>query len=232
MRIEGYRLAGGPFDDSVQVVVVWYRADPRAVEGHVYDALLDLSTTIGADFHTATLANPVLGVRFDHRSALARAVLYHDRWSEQEQHGGTFVAILRYDEFLRQMEVAIRRALAKRSALADVIAKYERPPTAPFEQLPNSIQKKIARRKNGCWIWRGGVDGNGYGNIPAKQGGTTSAHRRVYEWLVGPIPDGAVLRHSCDTRRCVNPDHLTPGTPQENADDMVSRGRNRHVGSR
>ncbi len=42
-------------------------------------------------------------------------------------------------------------------------------------------------------------------------------HRLVYEELVGPIADGAVLMHSCANRRCVKPNHLTPGTVQDNA---------------
>lgn len=31
--------------------------------------------------------------------------------------------------------------------------------------------------------------------------------------------------HSCDTPRCVNPDHLRAGTAQDNSDDMKERDR-------
>lgn len=43
-------------------------------------------------------------------------------------------------------------------------------------------------------------------------------------------------RHTCHNPRCVNPDHLTHGTRQQNADDCVNAGRTRrgeqHGGSK
>lgn len=53
----------------------------------------------------------------------------------------------------------------------------------------------------------------------------TFAHREVYLRLVGPIPDGLLIRHSCDNPPCVNPAHLLPGTVADNSADMVERNR-------
>jgi hypothetical protein len=40
-------------------------------------------------------------------------------------------------------------------------------------------------------------------------------------------PAGQVALHHCDTPACVNPEHLFLGTPQDNMDDKVSKGRDR-----
>jgi hypothetical protein len=42
------------------------------------------------------------------------------------------------------------------------------------------------------------------------------SHRVVYEALVGPIPEEAVIDHLCRVRNCVNPDHLEPTTTKVN----------------
>ena len=49
--------------------------------------------------------------------------------------------------------------------------------------------------------------------------------RFIYTAIHGPIPEGLVLRHTCDNRACCNPTHLVLGTTQDNSDDMVARGR-------
>jgi predicted XRE-type DNA-binding protein len=55
------------------------------------------------------------------------------------------------------------------------------------------------------------------------------AHRVIYERLVGSIPPGHCVLHSCDNRRCVNPLHLFTGTHQNNMDDMNSKGRGNYA---
>lgn len=53
-------------------------------------------------------------------------------------------------------------------------------------------------------------------------------HRLAYLFAVGLSEDhilGLVVRHTCDNPRCINPQHLTVGTVQDNADDKTSKGR-------
>jgi hypothetical protein len=75
-----------------------------------------------------------------------------------------------------------------------------------------------------CWLWKGGKRPNGYGRISVKNVGVNT-HRFSWELHNGPIPYGMVVRHSCDTKLCVNPSHLSIGTQKDNLSDMVSRGR-------
>ncbi len=70
-----------------------------------------------------------------------------------------------------------------------------------------------------CWAWTG-AKRNGYGEY----GGTT-AHRTSYMLFKGAIPRNQVVMHICDNRECINPDHLTLGTPQDNVNDKVRKGR-------
>lgn len=74
-----------------------------------------------------------------------------------------------------------------------------------------------------CWGWMGNRDGR-YGHFSVG-GKVIKAHRWIYETAVGPIPEGAVLRHRCDEPACVNPMHLEPGTHAQNSQDAVERGR-------
>jgi hypothetical protein len=48
-------------------------------------------------------------------------------------------------------------------------------------------------------------------------------HRVVWEWLIGPIPDGLTLDHLCRNRACCNPDHIELVTMAENKRRGYSR---------
>ena len=75
-----------------------------------------------------------------------------------------------------------------------------------------------------CWEWLGNTPGGRHGHFSIKAK-SVKAHRWIYELCVGPIPDGIVIRHKCDNPKCVNPLHLTAGTPKDNTADMFERGR-------
>jgi hypothetical protein len=78
-----------------------------------------------------------------------------------------------------------------------------------------------------CWNYLGALGWNGYGQAYC-DGQNWRVHRLAYTVAKGPIPAGHVVMHSCDNRRCINPDHLSVGTQKQNIRDSIAR-RELHV---
>lgn len=89
--------------------------------------------------------------------------------------------------------------------------------------LEVKFERSIQRTPE-CWLWMGQIRPNGYGCIPHRRK-NVSPHRFAFEQAKGPIPKGMQVCHTCDNRRCVNPDHLFLGDAFDNMRDMINKGR-------
>jgi hypothetical protein len=72
---------------------------------------------------------------------------------------------------------------------------------------------------DGCWLTEGR-----HPKITIEPKNTRRAFYVVAELTYGPCPDGLMVCHRCDDRRCHNPRHLYYGTAQDNARDSWRNG--------
>lgn len=94
---------------------------------------------------------------------------------------------------------------------------------AEREQLLRRIASRCRRDERGCLLWQLSTK-NGYGQTFV-DGQTLYTHRLIYELIVGPIPPGLQVLHSCDTPPCNEWTHLFAGTQRDNSLDMWRKGR-------
>lgn len=98
-----------------------------------------------------------------------------------------------------------------------------RPGVSLFERMDGYTSLEP---NTGCWLWAGATNDKGYAQI-GLHGKTAKAAHVNYKRFKGFIPPDMVIRHTCDVRMCVNPDHLILGTQLDNIQDMIKRERHR-----
>ena len=102
--------------------------------------------------------------------------------------------------------------------------RRDTPPRQPKLTAVEAFWSNV-QKSDGCWLWTGHADRDGYGKMSRKEFVGTSAHRIVLELQGVSIPSGSVVMHTCDTPACVNPAHLSVATQQANVADAVIKGR-------
>jgi hypothetical protein len=87
----------------------------------------------------------------------------------------------------------------------------------------------VSNGPDGCWEWKAGHMGDGYGSF--RHPSSPLAHRVAWVLSGREIPEGMCLLHKCDNPNCVNPKHLFLGTRADNNRDRQAKGRSA-VGTR
>ena len=99
--------------------------------------------------------------------------------------------------------------------------------------LVRFLNRRILDPNSGCHLWIGPLNKiTGYASFQidpkdhrAKGARSMGAHRAAWILFRGPIPDGLFVCHKCDTKHCVNPDHLFLGDAKANMRDAAAKGR-------
>ena len=85
--------------------------------------------------------------------------------------------------------------------------------------------RKVRRKHhNQCWPWIAKSLTHGYGSWRVR-GTLFRAPRVAYVLGTGGLLGGLHACHTCDNRRCCNPNHIEAKTRNENMADMAAKGR-------
>jgi hypothetical protein len=80
------------------------------------------------------------------------------------------------------------------------------------------------RADGDCLVWQGARLPKGYGQIRINRV-TKQTHRALWTAIHGEPDESMMVMHTCDNPPCCNPAHLRLGTADDNAADMVAKGR-------
>ena len=90
--------------------------------------------------------------------------------------------------------------------------------------LERTLARTVASA-GGCLWWAGPTTGKGYA-ITSYRGKSGSGHRLVYQAKHGVVlAADQFVCHTCDNRRCINPDHLWLGNAKDNNTDSARKKR-------
>ena len=144
---------------------------------------------------------------------------------ERSERDTVFIGTMPTEQYYEQKLTAAAAWLKRQSEIRQRAREMNAAATQQvnWEDLPAKLQARcgsIALSPHECWNWQPIENPR-----RLKKRTWPAPYREFYARIKGPISDGVVLRHKCDNRQCMNPNHLEPGTLQENVQDMIDRRR-------
>lgn len=99
-------------------------------------------------------------------------------------------------------------------------------------QTPKSFWNRVKKVKSGCMEWQGSTNNTGYGTVSI--GGIVYTVHRAAAYYIGLVSsikapklksNKTHVLHTCDNRKCCNPDHFFLGSYSDNQKDAYKKGR-------
>ena len=94
--------------------------------------------------------------------------------------------------------------------------------------LPKFYGRLSFQSNTECIHFKGHTNKDGYTEFQFRFEGdkyNVLAHRASYEICIGKLSNSDIVMHSCDNRKCINPNHLVKGTHNDNVQDRVNKSR-------
>ncbi len=102
-----------------------------------------------------------------------------------------------------------------------------------YRNVEERLLVRSAVLADGCWLWLGKPEKNGYCKVGIYEGGGRAnekvrqhwVHRLAYQTFTGPIPVGHDVDHKCRQPLCINPNHLQAVPASKNRSNTWSKNR-------
>lgn len=78
----------------------------------------------------------------------------------------------------------------------------------------------------GCWLWQGTLQQNGYGQTTYRSKNIILSRQMFQSWHKIALKRLEYICHTCDVKRCCNPDHLWLGSNGANVRDLTVKAKN------
>ena len=86
------------------------------------------------------------------------------------------------------------------------------------------IKNRTKINPDGCWIYLGSTDGNGYGKFESERKFYAVHRLSAHHYLSFDLNSDLHVLHKCDNKKCCNPEHLFIGTNFDNVQDYKAKG--------
>jgi len=134
-----------------------------------------------------------------------------------------------YEVNLRTEENQLINSFRNNDKLYNTIKRIEE---LPKRFLRDDVKQSFLSKINiagddECWEWRGRINNKGYGHIKWEEDGRKkqiTVHKIAYYYFKDEWVNNLFIMHTCNNKKCCNPNHLKIGGHRENTQQAAKDG--------